>query len=177
MDFFFRPVAGNLPNNTLRVAPDLLPAGSVRLAQVWIDGAEYRDFDADALTVNLPAEGGALKVRVRLVPAAVRFTADVLEVTGQTATISLCGTLDDAALPFLNEQIDAALAQQARSIVFQAEDLVSISSGALRDLVFRKQKLGADFEITLAGANESVIQSIDDSGFCDEIRIAELALA
>jgi anti-anti-sigma factor len=177
MDFYFRPVAGNLPSNILRVSPDLLPAGSVRIAQVWINGVETHDFDAQALTVKLPAQEGALKVRVRLVPAAVHFTADLLEVTGGVATITLCGELDDAAVPFLTEQIDAAISQHARSIVFQAEDLRTVSAGALRALAFRKQKLGAGFDITLAGAGEAVIQAIDESGFCDEIQIAELALA
>lgn len=172
MDFFFRPIAGNLPGNILRVSPDLLPAGSVRIAEVWINGVEHRDFDAEALTVKLPAEGGALKVRVRLVPAAVHFTADLLDVTGGKATITLCGILDDAAVPFLNEQIEAALEKHAQSVVFQAEDLSSISAEALRALAFRKQKLGAAFDITLAGASEAVIQAIDDSGFCDEILIA-----
>jgi anti-anti-sigma regulatory factor len=143
MDFYFRPVAGNLPSNILRVAPDLLPAGSMRIAQVWINGVEHRDFDAQALTVQLPASGGALKVRVRLVPSGIRFTADLLEVTGGTATITLCGVLDDSSVSLLTEQLDAAVNQQARSIVFQADDLSSISAGALRALVFRKQKLGA----------------------------------
>lgn len=177
MDFYFRPVAGNLPNNILRVSPDLLPEGSVRIAQVWINGVEHHDFDAAALTVKLPLVGGAMKVRVRLIPAAVRFTADLLDVTNGTATITLCGVMDDAAAPLLNEQLDAALSQHAKAIVFQADDLTSISAGALRALVFRKQKLGAKFDITLTGASEDVIQSIDDSGFCDEIQIAALATA
>lgn len=177
MDFYFRPTAGNLPNNILRVAPDLLPAGSVRIGQVWVNGKEHRDFDADALTVRLPADGGTMKVRVRLVPAAVHFTADLLEVSGGTATISLAGVLDDAATPFLTEQLEAATNRRAKAIVFDAEDLQSISPEALRALVFQKQKLGTNFEISVTNANKAVIEAIDDSGFCDEIQIAELATA
>ena len=43
-----------LVNNTLRVAPDLLPPGSVRITEVWIDGEPHDGFDASALTVQVP---------------------------------------------------------------------------------------------------------------------------
>jgi anti-anti-sigma factor len=175
MDFFFRPTAGNLPNNILRVAPDLLPAGSVRIGQVWINGKEHRDFDAENLTVRLPADGGTMKVRVRLVPAAVHFTADLTEVNAGTATISLCGVLDDAATPFLTEQLEAAGNRRAKAIVFDAEDLQSISPEALRALIFQKQKFGTNFDISIVNANKAVVEAIDESGFNDEIQIAELA--
>src|SRR5690606_35420051 len=106
-----------LPNDTLRVSPDLLPAGSVRLGQVWINGKEHFEFDAENMTVKLPSTGGQLKVRVRLVPAAVTFTADLLEVTEGTATISLAGSLTVDSITVLREQIDAAVQQGAKAIV------------------------------------------------------------
>ena len=36
MDFYFCPTAGVLPNDTLRVSPDLLPAGSVTIGPVML---------------------------------------------------------------------------------------------------------------------------------------------
>jgi mannose/cellobiose epimerase-like protein (N-acyl-D-glucosamine 2-epimerase family) len=68
MDFYFRPRPDGFANRVLRVAPDILPPGSVRLEQVWIDGQEHRDFDAQGLTVQLPTSDRALRVKVRLVP-------------------------------------------------------------------------------------------------------------
>jgi len=90
MDFYFKPQPGALKDNILRVSPDILPKGSVKLDQVWINGEEYHNFDADALTVTLPTitpkthqevlerrrAGGVrpshikdeLKVKVRIVP-------------------------------------------------------------------------------------------------------------
>ncbi len=55
MDFYFKPKIGGFANNVLRVAPDLLPPGSIKIESVTINGEDYTDFDADALTVNLPS--------------------------------------------------------------------------------------------------------------------------
>jgi mannose/cellobiose epimerase-like protein (N-acyl-D-glucosamine 2-epimerase family) len=68
MDFYFKPQPKGFKRNILRVAPDLLPPGSVKIEQCWIDGAEYTNFDAEALTVKLPASDQSLKVKVRIAP-------------------------------------------------------------------------------------------------------------
>lgn len=177
MDFYFRPTAGNLPGDVLRVSPDILPAGSVRIGQVWINGKEHREFNADALTVKLPSTGGKLKVRVRLVPAEVTFTTDLLDVTDGVATISLSGTLGPHDLSTLKTTIDTAVARGATAIALQADDLESIGEEGIRTLAFIKQKRGGSFEIVLSGANDDVRTAIDESGFGDEITVAELAAA
>jgi mannose/cellobiose epimerase-like protein (N-acyl-D-glucosamine 2-epimerase family) len=91
LDLYFKPKPGGFKDNLLRVSPDILPPGSIQIAQVWINGEEYMDFDAQALTVRLPAPnvpdaqnlmlrgraGGVklhtmqdeIKVKVRIVPA------------------------------------------------------------------------------------------------------------
>jgi mannose/cellobiose epimerase-like protein (N-acyl-D-glucosamine 2-epimerase family) len=66
MDFWFKPDPALLEDRVLRVAPDLLPAGAVRIASVEIDGERHTDFNAHALTVRLPETSGRVKVRVRL---------------------------------------------------------------------------------------------------------------
>ncbi|MEV7730082.1 AGE family epimerase/isomerase [Streptomyces sp. NPDC087917] len=68
MDFHFQPDPAGLPDRVLRVSPDLLPAGSVRIAAVEIDEKPYEEFDADELTVHLPDVQGRVKVKVRLRP-------------------------------------------------------------------------------------------------------------
>ncbi|GIE77962.1 hypothetical protein Aph02nite_39120 [Actinoplanes philippinensis] len=70
MDLWFQPQPGAF-GATLRVAPDLLPAGRVRLTGVWVNGHEHDDFDADAMTVTLPHSDQPQTVRVRLTPAAL----------------------------------------------------------------------------------------------------------
>jgi mannose/cellobiose epimerase-like protein (N-acyl-D-glucosamine 2-epimerase family) len=57
-------------NRTLRVAPDLLPPGRVRLEKVEIDDKPYEVFDPTAATVELPKSAESLTVKVLLVPNA-----------------------------------------------------------------------------------------------------------
>ncbi|MEU7164129.1 AGE family epimerase/isomerase [Streptomyces morookaense] len=67
LDLWFRPDPAGLPGGLLRVSPDLLPPGAVRIAEADVDGAPYGDFDAEGLTVRLAPTGtGPVKVRVRL---------------------------------------------------------------------------------------------------------------
>ncbi|MFB3787215.1 MAG: AGE family epimerase/isomerase [bacterium] len=66
MEFFFRPQPGGF--KILRVQPDILPPGSVRLAQVTLDDKEYTDFDPAKLTVNLPESESPIHVKVRIDP-------------------------------------------------------------------------------------------------------------
>ena len=72
MDFWYKPTPNVLPERTLRVSPDLLPAGAVELVSVEVDGKDHTDFDASALTVRLPEgdERVSVKVRLRPVPKA-----------------------------------------------------------------------------------------------------------
>ena len=64
----FKPLPGAFPRNILRVAPDLLPAGSIRIGAVEIDGRPYTNFDAAALTVTLPETSEQVRVKVRVEP-------------------------------------------------------------------------------------------------------------
>jgi mannose/cellobiose epimerase-like protein (N-acyl-D-glucosamine 2-epimerase family) len=67
LELWFKP----LPNasRTLRVAPDLLPTGRVRLQEVEIDGKPHEIFDSRAMTVTLPESADRLTVRATLVAA------------------------------------------------------------------------------------------------------------
>jgi hypothetical protein len=70
LDLYFKPQPGAFRSNLLRVQPDILPPGSVRISEVWADGDPYRYFDAQKLTVSLPDSKETIKYRVRLVPTA-----------------------------------------------------------------------------------------------------------
>src|SRR5262249_4274573 len=50
----FKPCPGGLADGPLRVSPDVLPPGSVRIDAVWVGDRPYHDFDAAALTVARP---------------------------------------------------------------------------------------------------------------------------
>jgi hypothetical protein len=68
MDFYFKPYPQGFQNRILRVAPDLLPQGSIRITNVEIDGKPYGDFDPNGLTVRLPETNERVKVKVTITP-------------------------------------------------------------------------------------------------------------
>jgi mannose/cellobiose epimerase-like protein (N-acyl-D-glucosamine 2-epimerase family) len=68
LDLYFKPVPDGFKRRILRVAPDILPRGSVRLSEVLVDGEKYKDFDAEALTVKLPKTDERVRVKARIVP-------------------------------------------------------------------------------------------------------------
>lgn len=68
MDLYFKPMPGGFKDNILRVSPDILPPGSIKIAACEIDGQPYSNFDADNLTVQLPDTKERVKVKVQIVP-------------------------------------------------------------------------------------------------------------
>lgn len=68
MDFYFKPKPGGFKDDILRVHPDILPAGSVVISAVTINDTPYTNFDAVALTVQLPKDYKEIKVKVTLKP-------------------------------------------------------------------------------------------------------------
>jgi mannose/cellobiose epimerase-like protein (N-acyl-D-glucosamine 2-epimerase family) len=68
MDFYFKPMPNSFKDNILRVSPDILPEGSIRIGACWINGTPYTNFDAQALTVTLPQTSERVKVKVQIVP-------------------------------------------------------------------------------------------------------------
>jgi hypothetical protein len=68
LDLFFKPLPNGFVDRVLRVAPDMLPPGSVRITACMIDGEPYTNFDAAALSVQLPESSSRLQVKVTLTP-------------------------------------------------------------------------------------------------------------
>lgn len=68
MDFYFKPRPDGFKDRILRVQPDILPPGSIRLESVTIDDQPYQNFDADGLTITLPESSTALRVKARIAP-------------------------------------------------------------------------------------------------------------
>jgi mannose/cellobiose epimerase-like protein (N-acyl-D-glucosamine 2-epimerase family) len=68
LTLWFRPRPDGFKDRVLRVAPDALPPGRVRLEWVEVDGRPYGDFDPVAMTVSLPDSTQDLVVRAHLSP-------------------------------------------------------------------------------------------------------------
>ena len=91
MDFFFSPEPGAWEDNILRVAPDLLPPGSVEFTEVWINGKNCENFNHKKLYVVLPDSDKALKVRVQSSLADLDFDVDLLSFQGGIANFARSG--------------------------------------------------------------------------------------
>jgi mannose/cellobiose epimerase-like protein (N-acyl-D-glucosamine 2-epimerase family) len=74
LDLWFKPLPSGFADGVLRVAPDLLPPGSVELVEVEVDGRPYEDFDRAALTVALPPRDTRVTVRARVAPVGRSWT-------------------------------------------------------------------------------------------------------
>jgi len=168
MDFFFKPQPGGFADGKLRVQPDILPKGSIRISDVWIDGHAYNDFDADALVVNLPVGHGEIKVRVRLVPSENSFSADMLGVEDGMAQLVLEGELTPHDLKYLDEAVNKGIEEGARGVALKMDGLTSICSEALRYLLLLKQHRGAGFKISIIGANDAVAEVVAESELAEE---------
>jgi mannose/cellobiose epimerase-like protein (N-acyl-D-glucosamine 2-epimerase family) len=68
LTLYFKPLPGAFKRNILRVSPDILPAGSIRIGAVEIDEQPYDSFDAAGLTVRLPDTREQVRVKVRIDP-------------------------------------------------------------------------------------------------------------
>jgi anti-anti-sigma regulatory factor len=169
MDFFFKPDPGAWPDKKLRVAPDLLPSGSVELAEVWIDGKSYLDFDRKNLVVNLPDSERAVRVRVRIEPAGLGFSADLISYEQSIALLALDGDLTRCKLPILKKEVEKI--QGVKGITLDMSNLKSIDDTGWNYLLFTAQQRGPDFKFQLKGLNAAVAQGLKDAELDDEFII------
>ena len=170
MDFYFSPAPGAFPDNLLRVSPDILPPGSVKLTEVWMNGQTYTDFDADNLTVTLPTDMPEMKVRCRITPAGMEFDVDLMSFDGGIATLALEGNLSKSNLKHLQEQVEKL--HNLTSLVLDCTNLTAISKEGLNYLVFTKQMRGEQFSITMKSLQPAVQQVLEESELTEEFAIA-----
>lgn len=177
MDFYFKPMPEGFPDNILRVAPDMLPPGSVRIEQVWINGNPCDDFDADGLTINLPPDYGNKKIRVRLYPTGINCEVALVGADNGIAKISLFGDIEGkSGLRELKQELDRPEIQQADSLILMMKELTSISSDALRYLSFflqRQERQVSSISVTAVGVQKQVKEALERSQLKDLIEIIE----
>ena len=69
LDLYFKPLKSGFTDGILRIAPDILPEGAVKITEVSVDNKPWNNYNADALTVELPNLNYRPKIRVRIEPA------------------------------------------------------------------------------------------------------------
>src|SRR5918996_4624350 len=87
-----------------------------------------------------------------------------LMIDGGIAKITMSGELDASMAPVFQKEIEAAATQQARRLVLLMSGLDYIASAGLRALVFAKQKMGADVDIYLVGAQRQIMDTLQMTG-------------
>jgi len=157
-----RPDADRL----LRVAPDLLPAGSIRIDSVLLDGKPYGGFDAEGLTVTLPDSDEPLRVKVRLVPAEgmEHFTATVTD-----NRMTLTGDLDPRAVAYFRAKLAEMVAAHPEAMTLDMSGLATLCKPALRALILERGKMAPDGRLTVEGANATIKALIADGELGEEI--------
>jgi anti-anti-sigma factor len=81
------------------------------------------------------------------------------------AKMTLSGELDASAAAAFKTEVDKTVAQRPRRLALLAEGLDYIASAGLRVLIFAKQKLGADVDIYIVGAQPAVAETLEMTGF------------
>ena len=192
MDLHFKPQVGGFKDNILRIQPDILPAGSVRIESVWINGEPYRDFDPVAMTVKLPvapeqtaftarpewagnpplvsASKQEMKVRVRIAPTGIQFDA-VLDIAGDVAHLTLFGDLSDSTEPAFKVYLDKIIAAQPnpRRVVLHMENLQTMSRQPALALSFFSEKLALEDDIDVVGVNAQVKGTLQKAGVWESL--------
>ncbi len=171
MDFYFKPQPGSLPDNVLRVQPDILPPGSVRLEAVWINGERYADFDAEAMTIRLPEPHAVasaphplqqrpawagnpsllpattkeeLRIKVRIMPAGLTYDMELTMQDG-VADLLLDGIFDDSAEVAFMGQLSKVVAAQPQRFVLHMDDVQVLSKVCARAPGLHRQKTGYQY--------------------------------
>ena len=174
LDMHFKPKPGAFKDNILRVAPDMLPKGSIKIESVTVDGKEYSDFDAANLTVKIPQADGQVKIVVRIAPTEglSHFTAHATVDKG-VATLTLAGDADHMSLPTLQAKLQEVVAAQPDTLVIRVKELKTLTPGAIRALIFGKQKLNTDADVQVIGANQAVKEALNATEFGESLTFVD----
>jgi anti-anti-sigma factor len=92
------------------------------------------------------------------------FSAE-LTVEHEIATITLAGDLDASTAPEFQKQVEEAARREPKKLVLRMEKLNYMASAGLRVLVFSKQKMGNAVAIYVVGPQETVKNTLENTGF------------
>jgi mannose/cellobiose epimerase-like protein (N-acyl-D-glucosamine 2-epimerase family)/anti-anti-sigma regulatory factor len=170
MDFYFSPKPNGFKDNVLNVAPDLLPPGSIKIESVMINGENYSDFDAEKLTVQLPPFNERLKVKVTIIPTEgldhFNISSDIMDNKGK---LILGGELDARAIPHLRAEMQNVM--QCTELSIDMTNLKILSPEGARAIIFAKQKMNIDEDVTITGATGQVREILNRDEFAEEITL------
>lgn len=169
MDFYFRPLPNGFKDRKLRVAPDMLPPGSIRLESVTIDGMPWTEFDAVELTITLPQTDSRVRVKAHIAPA-VELEHFTMDTTGDA--VVLAGMLDVRAVPYFQKKLAIRANAETKAVTLDMTNLEYMSKEAARALMFQKQKMPLEAVLTIKGARPQVKELLTLDEFAEEVVLA-----
>jgi anti-anti-sigma factor len=87
------------------------------------------------------------------------------EVKKGIARITLSGELDASTAPEFKAEIEKVAAEKPRRLVLMMPGLEFMASAGLRVLIFAKQKMGSGTDIYVVGAQPSIVETLEMTGF------------
>ncbi|BAQ65987.1 anti-sigma factor antagonist [Geminocystis sp. NIES-3709] len=87
-----------------------------------------------------------------------------LVIEDDVAKITLAGELDGSNAADFKAKIEEAAAASVTKVVLFMADLEFMASAGLRVLVFSKQKMGANVDVYVIGAQEMILDTIEKTG-------------
>ncbi len=100
------------------------------------------------------------------------FTSTFNMVNG-VAQITLSGELDASSAPVFKADIEEAAAAKAKSVALLMKGLDYLASAGVRVLIFAKQKMGAQVNIYIIGAQGQVLETLEMTGLVYSVTLLD----
>ena len=94
-------------------------------------------------------------------------------VKDKVASIKLIGTVDTKTAPDLLHELTSLDLALLTELKIDMNDMSFMSSAGLRALLFAKQKMDQNSNLSVCGANEGVVDTIKKTGLTQAIVISE----
>ncbi len=96
-----------------------------------------------------------------------------LEMQNGVARITLAGEMDASVAPQFRADVDKAAQQGPSRLVLLMQDLDYMSSAGLRALIAAKQRMGSGVDIYVVGAQETILETLQLTGFHNSVIIVD----
>jgi anti-sigma B factor antagonist len=91
---------------------------------------------------------------------------------GDQLTINLVGRLDTNTAPELEKELETLIDDSVKTAILDLKELDYVSSAGLRVILgLQKQMSGKSGSLTVRGANESIIEVFEMTGFLDILNV------
>jgi anti-anti-sigma factor len=94
-------------------------------------------------------------------------------IKGDVAEITLSGSLDAAAAPQFQRELEKLAASKIRDLVLRVRELEYIASAGVRMLVFARQKMGPGVDIYVIAPQQQVLDTLHRTGLHTSVIIQD----